>query len=261
MRPYRQSISDAEETARQVKDLLEKGLIRESSSPFAAPITLADKKDGTKRLCIDYRKLNQKTVADKTPLPLIADLIDRLQGSTIFSKLDFASGYWQVPVHAEDIYKTAFVTKDGHFEWLVLPFGLKNSPSTFHRVVRKILGDLINKGVMSYLDDIILYAKNSTEHNRLLNEVFKRLSENNARLKLSKCEFAKSSIEFLGHIIDGNAVRPPLQKIKAITDYPIPNYRKSLERSLNLLLVFSEKTNHLFGLTFKPRLSIDSKRS
>ena len=133
-RPYRQSVYDADETARQIRELLAKGLIRESLSPYAAPITLADKKDGSKRLCVDYRRLNKKTVADKTPMPLIADVIDRLQGSTIFSKLDFASGYWQIPVRSEDIAKTAFVTNDGHFEWLVLPFGLKNSPSTFHRL-------------------------------------------------------------------------------------------------------------------------------
>ena len=229
-RPYRQSHSDAEETARQVRELLAKGLIQESVSPYAAPITLADKKDGSKRLCVDYRRLNKITVADKTPLPLIADVIDRLQGSTIFSKLDFASGYWQVPVHQKDVHKTAFVTRDGHFEWFVLPFGLKNSPSTFHRVVRKILGDLVNRGVMSYLDDIVIYAKTRSDHDTLLHEVFQRLSNHNARLKLSKCEFAQNSIEFLGHLIDGKAVRPPLLKIKAITDYPMPTDRKSVER-------------------------------
>ncbi|XP_054156254.1 uncharacterized protein K02A2.6-like [Oppia nitens] len=147
-RPYRQSFPMAAETARQVKDLLQKGLIRESVSPYAAPITLAPKKDGTYRLCVDYRRLNTKTVADKTPLPVIADVIDRLQGSTVFSKLDFASGYWQVAVSPEDIHKTAFVTRDGHYEWTVLPFGLKNSPATFHRVVHKILGNLHNNGVI-----------------------------------------------------------------------------------------------------------------
>ena len=234
-RPYRQSIPDAEETARQVRDLLAKGLIRESVSPYAAPITLADKKDGTKRLCVDYRRLNKITVADKTPLPLIADVIDRLRGMKIFSKLDFASGYWQVPVHPEDISKTSFVTRDGHFEWLVLPFGLKNSPSTFHRVVRKILGNLVNTGVMSYLDDIVVYAEDQVEHDRLLTEVFNRLSTHNARLKLSKCEFACNSIEFLGHVVDGTSVRPPIPKIKAIMEYPIPTDRKSVERFHGLI--------------------------
>ena len=175
-RPYRQSIRDAEETDRQVKDLLAKGLIRESTSPYAAPVTLADKKDNTKRLCIDYRRLNHKTISDKTPLPLIADVLDRLQGSKVFTKLDFCSGYWQVPVNEEDIHKTAFVTTNGHYESLVLPFGLKNSPATFHRVVQKIIGDLLNHGVMSYLDDIVIYAKERSEHDQLLTQVFERLS-------------------------------------------------------------------------------------
>ena len=234
-RPYRQSTPDADETARQVTELLAKGLIRESVSPYAAPITLADKKDGSKRLCIDYRRLNKKTVADKTPLPLISDVIDRLQGSTIFTKLDFASAYWQIPVNSDDVFKTAFVTKDGHYEWLVLPYGLRNSPSTFHRVVRKILGDLVNKGVMSYLDDIVIYAENREQHDQLLSEVFRRLHTHNARLKLSKCEFARPSIEFLGHVINGTAVSPPLLKVKAITDFPVPTDRKAVERFHGLI--------------------------
>ena len=234
-RPYRQSVSNEAETSRQIRELLAKGLIRESVSPYAAPITLADKKDGTKRLCIDYRRLNSKTVADKTPLPVIADVIDRLQGSKYFSKLDFASGYWQVAIHPEDIPKTAFVTRDGHYEWTVLPFGLKNSPSTFHRVVRKILGELINNGVMSYLDDIIVYASDKATHDRLLEDVFKRLSEHNARLKLEKCEFSKNSIEFLGHVINGTDVRPPPSKLKAITDYPTPVSQKDVQRFHGLI--------------------------
>ena len=150
--PYRQSFRDAEETARQVKELLAKGLIRISSSAYATPTTLADKKDGSRRFVCDYRGVNSKTIPDKTPLPVIADFVDRLQGSKFFSKLDFASGYWQVPIHPDDIHKTAFVTPDGHYEWLVLPFGLKNAPATFHRVVQSILQDFINQGVMSYLD-------------------------------------------------------------------------------------------------------------
>ena len=230
LRPYRQSTSNADETARQVRELLAKGLIRESTSPYAAPITLADKKDGSKRLCVDYRLLNQKTVSDKTPLPIIADVIDRLQGYKVFSKLDFASGYWQVAVYEPDIAKTAFVTRDGHYEWLVLPFGLKNSPSTFHRVVRKAIGDLHNNGVMSYLDDIIVYSKDIDEHYKLLKELFTRLSQHNARLRLDKCQFAQSSIEFLGHLMNGSDVRPPDSKIKAIVGFPQPTNHKEVER-------------------------------
>ena len=116
MRPYRQSFQDAQETSRQIKDLLQKGLIRESVSPYAAPLTLAQKKDVKRRLCIDFRRLNKKTIADKQPLPYNADVIDRLQDSRFFSKLDFASGYWQVSMHPNDIQKTGFETEEGHFE-------------------------------------------------------------------------------------------------------------------------------------------------
>ena len=165
---------------------------------------------------------------------------DRLQGSKIFTKLDFCSGYWQVPVSEEDIHKTAFVTTSGPYESLVLPFGLKNSPATFHRVVQKIIGDLLNHGVMSYLDDIIIYAKDRSVHDKLLSQVFERLSKHNARLKLSKCEFAKDSIEFLGHVIDGQSVRPPLRKIRAITEYPVPTDRKAIERFHGLLKYLRE---------------------
>ena len=234
-RPYRQSYSSATEVARQTKELLAKGLIRESTSPYAAPVTLPDKKDGTKRLAIDYRRLNSKTISDKTPIPLIADIIDRFRGAKYFSKLDFASGFWQVPIHPDDIHKTAFVTTDGHFEWTVLPFGLKNSPATFHRVVRKILSDLINNGVLSYLDDIIIYASTEDEHHSFLREVFKRLSAHNARLKRQKCEFFRTEIEFLGHLINGTEVKPPPAKVNAITGYPAPKDQKELQRFMGLL--------------------------
>ena len=135
----------------------------------------------------------------------------------------------------DSLSKTAFVTRDGHYEWLVLPFGLKNSSSTFNRVVRKILGDLINNGVLSYLDDIIIYSEDMSTHLSLVQKVFERLSKYNARLKLEKCEFAKSSIEFLGHVINGTEVRPPPSKIKAIVDYPAPKDQKDLQRFNGLL--------------------------
>ena len=230
MRPYRQSFQDAQETSRQIKDLLEKGLIRESVSPYAASVTLAPKKDGKRRLCLDFRRPNKKTIADKQPLPYIPDVIDRLQGSRFFSKLDFASGYWQVSMHPDDIQKTGFVTQEGHYEWLVLPFGLKNAPATFQRVVRKILGELINNGVLSYLDDIVIYAKTLDEHNRLLREVLKRLSDADVRLKREKCEFALNTVEFLGHIIGDDQVRPPPSKVKAILDFLAPKDVKEIQR-------------------------------
>jgi hypothetical protein len=129
-----------------------------------------------------------------------------------------------------DIEKTAFVTQDGHYEWLVLPFGLRNAPATFTRVIRRVLGKLLNNGVMSYLDDIVIYAKTSDEHNRLLTEVLSLLKQHNCRLRRDKCEFAKSEIEFLGHIITPDTVRPQPSKIRAVIDYPVPTNRKDIEK-------------------------------
>jgi transposase InsO family protein len=244
LRPYRQSIADVNETDRQVKELLEKGLIRESTSPYAAPVTLADKKDGTKRLCMDYRSLNKNTISDKEPMPHIQDVIDRLYGAKYFAKLDVAWGYWHVAMHEEDIHKTAFVTQNGHYEWLVLPFGLKNAPAIFQRVIRKILADLINNGCMNYLDDIIIYAKTLEEHNRLLHEVFSRLKKHNVRLRREKCEFAVNSIEFLGHVIADSKVRPPSSKVKAVLDFPRPESYKEIQRFHGLANYLREYINN-----------------
>ena len=136
--------------------------------PWAAPVTLADKAHGTRHLCIDYRRVNQETIPDKKTMPYIADFLEKYQVSRFFNKLDMASGYWEVAMHPEDIHKPAFITADGHFEWLVLPFGLKKAPATFQRIIRKVLGDLLNHGVLSYLDDIVIYAKTKQEHDALL---------------------------------------------------------------------------------------------
>ena len=239
-RPYHQSSKDAEETSRQVNELLAKGLIRESTSPWAAPVTLADKADGTRRLCIDYRRVNQKTIPDKQPMPYIADLLEKFQGSRFSTKLDMASGYWQVAMHPEDIHKTAFVTADGHFEWLVLPFGLKNAPATFQRIVRKVLGDLLNHGVLSYLDDIVIYAKTKQKHDALLKQVFERLDNHNVKLKREKCQFSQPQVEFVGHIICNDEVRPIPGKVKAVLDFPDPTNQKEVQQFHGLASYFRE---------------------
>ena len=173
-------------------------------------------------------------------MPYIPDVIDKLQGCRFFTKLDMASGYWQVPIHPEDIHKTAFVTQDGHYEWLVLPFGLKNAPATFHRIVQRILGNLLNHGVYSYLDDVILYAKTQEEHDSLLREVFTRLKEHNVKLKRTKCMFSQSNVEFLGHIINNDQVRPIPSKVKSVLDFPDPKNVKELQQFLGLTGYFRE---------------------
>ncbi len=150
LRAYRRSELERNEIRKQVGDLLNKGLIRQSTSPWAFPVTLAPKKDGTKRLCIDFRKLNAITIDDKQPIPRITDVVDTLLHAKFFTTLDISCGFWHVLMNDSDIEKTAFVTNDGHFEWLTMPFGLKNAPATFQRTIQQILGPLLWKGLYIY---------------------------------------------------------------------------------------------------------------
>ena len=236
--PYRRPQGDYDESDRQVNELKAKGLIRESSSPWAFPVTLADKKDGTKRLCVDYRPLNKITIDDKMPMPRIQDVFDRLAGSKFFTTLDVAWGFWHVAMEESSIPMTAFVTNSGHYEWLVLPFGLKNSPATFQRCIQRILGDLLYKGAINYLDDIIVYSDTFENHLTLLKEVFTRLLANNVKLKLKKCHFASDKVKYLGHTISCNQVRPSEEKTKAIKEFPIPDNVTKVQQFVGLANYF-----------------------
>ena len=238
LRPYRRPQSDYDEIRTQIKDLLSKGLIRESTSPYAFPVTLAPKKDGTQRLCIDYRRLNAITIDDKMPMPRIQEVLDRLSDSKYFTTLDIAWGFWHIEMEIDSIEKTAFVTNEGHYEWMVMPFGLKNSPATFQRTIQKILGALLYRGTINYLDDIIIYTKTFEEHLQLLSEVFQVLSENSIKLKLSKCEFAKEKVTYLGHTISLNSVRPSPEKTSAIRDFPVPTNLKETQSFVGLAQYF-----------------------
>ena len=233
-RPYRHSIADLTEIRRQVSALLAKGLIRESNSPYAFPCTLAGKSDGTKRLCCDYRPVNADTIDEREPLPIVQDVIDQLATAKIFTTLDMAWGYWQIAMHPDSIEKTAFITPDGHYEWLVLPFGLKNAPPTFQRTIRRVLGNLVNHGVIPYLDDIIIYAENEQEHLTLLRGVFNRLLNANIKLRLEKCRFAQHEVEYLGFVVSHGQQKPSPSKTAALDNFPAPTDVKSLQRFLGL---------------------------
>ena len=237
-RPYDQSIANERETDRQVADLLVKGLIRESTSPWASPVTLVDKKDGTKRLCIDYRKLNSITIDDKQPLPKIQYAINKLRGSKFFTTLDVAAGYWHVSIDPRDIDKTAFVTHNGHYEWLVMPFGLKTAVATFQRLIQKSLGDLLNNGCLNYLDDIIVYSETLEDHITLLSKVFDRLTQHHIKLNRGKCKFIQQEVEYLGHLIGHNTVKITPSKVKSVSDYPRPTTLKQVRRFTGLTGVY-----------------------
>jgi len=197
---------EREEMVRQIKELLSKGLIEPSLSPFGAPILFVKKKDGSLRMVIDYRALNKVTVKNRYPLPRIDDLLDQLQGAKFFSSLDLLSGYHQVPLHASDIPKTAFLTPLGSFQFKVLSMVFTNAPSTFARVMNNVFKDLLGKSVPIYLDDILVFSKTLEEHLRHVREVLDVLREHKLYCKLAKCEFGKQKLAFLGHVVSAEGI-------------------------------------------------------
>jgi hypothetical protein len=231
---YRLSPSELDELRRTLDDLLAKGFIRPSTSPWGAPVLFAPKKDGGLRFCIDYRGLNKQTVKNAYPLPRADDRIDQLNGAKFFSKIDLRSGYWQIPIDAEDVTKTAFRTRYGHFEWLVLPFGLTNAPAAFMDLMHKVFRDLLDQGVVIFLDDILIYSKSADEHERLLREVFTRLRNHKLYAKESKCELWRTEVTFLGHVINQHGVSMEASKVEAITSWPRPNDPSDIRSFLGL---------------------------
>lgn len=202
--------------------MLQNGTIQPSASPWAAPVVLVRKKDGTLRFCVDYRGLNSVTFRDAYPLPRIDDTLDRLSRAKIFSTLDFANGYWQIRVAVHDRHKTAFVTHRGLFEFNVMPFGLTNAPATFQRTMDLLLAGIAWQYCLVYLDDIIVFSATFDEHLQHLDEIFSRLRAANLHLKASKCQFAHDRVNYLGHVISPNGVEPDPDKIAAVRNTPAP---------------------------------------
>jgi hypothetical protein len=219
---FRYSPLELEEIKRQVNELLSKGLIEPSSSPFGAPVLFVRKKDGTLRMCIDYRALNKVTVKNKYPLPRIDDLLDRLHGARMFSSLDLMSGYHQIRITADDVPKTAFRTPFGHYQFLVLPFGLTNAPAIFQSTMNDMLREYINRFVVVYLDDVLIFSRTPNEHREHLRLVLDKLREHRFYAKLSKCEFFKPQVHFLGHVISSEGVQVDPKKTAAVQEWPVP---------------------------------------
>ena len=217
-----------------VADMLAEGVIRPSSSPYASPVTLVPKKDGTTRFCVDYRKLNSVTVRDQYPLPQIQDIFDQIGGSTIFSTLDLKAGYWQLPMEEESIAKTAFRCHMGHYEFLRMPFGLTNAPSVFQRTMDKILASLIGKCVMVYIDDIVIYSKIMDDHLAHIQLVFDCLRKAGLRLKPTKCSFGLPSVKLLGYIVNKDGIAADPEKIQAIQNLAPPTDIKGVRSFLGM---------------------------
>ena len=186
-------------------------------------MVLVKKSDGTLRFCIDYRKLNQITRKDSHPLPRITEALDSLGGAHYFSTLDLRSGYWQIEMEDDSKEKTAFITHNGLYEFNALPFGLCNRPATFQRVMTHVLRGLEWDICLVYIDDLIIFSRSFDNHLLHLVQVFKRLREANLRLKPSKCHFVKSEVEYLGHVVSADGLKPNPAKIRAFQEFPIPN--------------------------------------
>ncbi|KZV15581.1 hypothetical protein F511_43351 [Dorcoceras hygrometricum] len=220
--PYRMAPIELKELKDQLEDLLTKGYIRPSVSPWGAPVLFVRKKYGSMRLCIDYRQLNKATVKNKYPLPRIDDLFDQLQGSTVYSKIDLRSGYHQLRVRDEDIPKTVFRTRYGHYEFVVMPFGLTNAPTVFMSLMNRVFQRYLDDFVIVFIDDILIYSKNLNDHTSHLRTVLQTLRDEKLYAKLSKCEFWLQRVVFLGHIISGAGISVDPSKIEAVINWPRP---------------------------------------
>jgi hypothetical protein len=206
--PRRVPIALAHEEKAAIDQLLAQNVIQKSSSPWASPLVLVRKKNGKIRPCVDYRKLNIVTCKDAYPLPRIQDCLDAMAGATIFSTLDMTSGYYQVPVRTSDIPKTAFVTRQGLWEFKAMPFGLTNAPATFQRLIELVLSGLQWTTCLIYLDDVITFGSNFYEHLSRLKIVLERFKKANLKLKPDKCELFQAQVSFLGHIVSKDGIKP-----------------------------------------------------
>ncbi|GJZ28743.1 putative reverse transcriptase domain-containing protein [Tanacetum coccineum] len=232
--PYRLAPAEMQELSTQLQELSDRGFIRPSSSPWGAPVLFVKKKDGSFRMCIDYRELNKLTVKNRYPLPRIDDLFDQLQGSRVYSKIDLRSGYHQLRVREEDISKTAFRTRYGHYEFQVMPFGLTNAPAVFMDLMNRVCKPYLDRFVIVFIDDILIYSKSRKEHEGHLKLILNLLKKEELYAKFSKCEFWLSKVQFLGHVIDSEGIHVDPAKIEAIKDWASPKTPTEIRQFLGL---------------------------
>ncbi|KAL5540692.1 hypothetical protein UlMin_043344 [Ulmus minor] len=232
--PYRMAPVELKELQVQLQELLDKGFVRSSYSPWGAPVLFVKKKDGSMRMCIDYRELNKVTVKNKYPLPRIDDLFDQLKGAVVFSKVDLRSGYHQLKIKEDDVPKSAFRTRYGHYEFLVMPFGLTNAPAAFMDLMNRIFREYLDKFVIVFIDDILIYSKSQKEHEQHLRVVLQTLKQHQLYAKFSKCEFWLSSVQFLGHVVSKDGISVDASKIEAVSKWPAPTNVTEIRSFLGL---------------------------
>ncbi len=241
---FRLSQVELQELRKQLDRLLRDGKISPSTSPYGAPILFVKKKDGSLRMCVDYRALNSQTVKNRYALPRIDELLDQLFGATRFSKIDLTSGYWQIAIAAADRHKTAFRTRYGHYEFNVMPFGLTNAPATFQSLMNDIFRDMLDVCVIVYLDDILVFSKNDEDHEKHVRQVLQRLRENKLYARPSKCIFFTDTIEYLGHVVGPDGIKPNPDLVKAIVTFPEPRTLKELQSFLGLANYYRKFINN-----------------
>jgi hypothetical protein len=220
--PFRMTTPELAELKEHIRELLEKGFICPSSSPWGAPVIFVPKKDGTQRLCVDYRALNEVTVKNKYPLPRIDDLFNQLGGACVFSKIKLRSGYHQLKVRECDIPKTTFVSRYGLYEFTVMSFGLTNAPAYFMYMMNKVFMEYLDKFVMVFIDDILVYSRNEGEHEWHLRLVLQKLRDHKLYAKLSKCEFWLKQVAFLGHVVSKGGIYVDPSKVQHVFSWKAP---------------------------------------
>lgn len=257
--PYRLAPSEMKELSDQLQELLDKGFIRPSSSPWGAPVLFVKKKDGTLRMCIDYRDLNKLTIKNRYPLPRIDDLFDQLQGSSVYSKIDLRSGYHQLRVREEDIPNTAFRTRYGHNEFQVMPFGLTNAPAVFMDLMNRVCKPYLDKFIIVFIDDILIYSRNKEEHAEHLKTILDLLKKEELYAKFSKCDFWIRTVQFLGHVIDSQGLHVDPAKIEAVRDWAPPKTPTEIRQFLGLAGYYSRFIEG-FSKIVKPLTELTQKK-
>jgi transposase InsO family protein len=245
---YSLSSPELQELRKYIDENLEKGHIQHSKSPAGAPILFVKKKDGSLRLCVDYRKLNSITVKNRYPLPLITEILGRLTNSKIFTKIDLRGAYSLVRMKESDQWKTAFRTRYGHFEYRVMPFGLTNAPATFQHLMNDIFKDCLDIFIIIYLDDLLVFSDNEFDHIQHVSTTLQRLRDNHLFAKLEKCEFHTTTTEFLGHIISPTGISMCPQKVQTIQQWPRPTNVKQLQSFLGFSNYYRKFISNYSGL-------------
>jgi hypothetical protein len=221
-RPYRMYVEELKQLKKQLTELQEAGYIRLNSSPWGAPVLFEQKKDGSQRMCVDYRSLNDVIVKNKYPLPRIEDLFDQMKGARVFSKIDLRSGYHQMKIRPSHIPKTAFSTRYGLYEFTIMSFGLTNAPAYFMNLMNKVCMEYLDRFVVVFIDDILIYSKSESDHEEHLRLVLQTLRDNQLYAEFSKCEFWIDMVPFLGHIISNGGIAVDPAKVKEIVAWSIP---------------------------------------